>query len=98
MYSADRARFHNEIDKLSHGAAKTPLTSLLAGIKSATRPIACYASPDKAQQRGDRTKLCGKKTIGARSECKSASKLAWLAGAKAGRRTEWLTGPFFSSR
>jgi hypothetical protein len=47
-YPANRARFYVCFDKLSRRAAKTPLTSLLAGIKSATRLIACGASPDTA--------------------------------------------------
>jgi hypothetical protein len=48
MYPADRACFGGQIDKLSRRAAKTPLTSLLAGIKSATRLIACGVLPDMA--------------------------------------------------
>lgn len=56
MYPADRARFRDEIDKLSRRATKTPLTSLLASIKSATRLIACGASQDMAQRISGRSK------------------------------------------
>jgi hypothetical protein len=75
MYPADRARFLNEFDKLSRRAAKTPLTSLLAGIKSATRTITCCASRKKAKFNGSDETGCGDKTIGARSECNSGVKL-----------------------
>ena len=60
MYPADRARFGVRIDMLFRSSAKTPLTSVLADIKSATRPVACCASPDKWQaQRRTSREDCG---------------------------------------
>jgi hypothetical protein len=96
VYPVDRARFCVDFDKLSRRAAKTPLTPLLAGIKSATRPLARSARLEKAraQRRSDEV-VRGEKTIGARSECKSGIKTC-LGSPEPGRSGGPARWPAFS--
>jgi hypothetical protein len=99
MYPADRARFRHKFDKLSRRAAKTPLTSLLAGIKSATRLTTGAAIAQRFNASGLVEGVCGNKTIGARSKCKRGIQTGFgSAEPRRERRPILLAGLFFSSR
>jgi hypothetical protein len=95
MYPADRARFCVDFDKLSRRVGKTPLTSLLAGIKSATRPIDRSTSLDKARANGGHTRrVAVTKQSGRGRNANRASNLG-LGSAEPRRTAARLTGQPF---